>query len=140
MFSAESHRPTARLPVGIARDVAGFAGGQERHGGGDVGAARAVAAAPGQPGRRAGEDDGAAAPLLDHQRRGGVDGVPGADEFDVERVVERPARVGVLHDPDAGVRKRDVDATELLCAICAGTCPNGEGRLARATLMQLQRS
>ena len=61
---------------------------------------------------------GAAAPLLDHQRCRGLDGVPDADEVDVELVAEGAARVGGgVHDPDAGVGEDDVDPAQLPRAV-----------------------
>jgi len=61
-----------------------------------------------------GQDDRAAPALFDHHRGGGLDGVPGAEQVDLNLVAERLLLAGVLgHHPDARVGQHDIHRAEL---------------------------
>src|ERR1700712_5477457 len=63
---------------------------------------------------RTGQHDGSASPACDQRGDGRIDGVPGADEVDVNDVAEGPAGIVAVGEPDdACVGDDDVEAAEL---------------------------
>ena len=64
------------------------------------------------------QHDGSAAAAGNQRRNGGVHGVPGADQVDLDDVAERPSPiVAVGHPDDARVGDDDVEAAELPNAV-----------------------
>src|SRR5450755_3626663 len=82
-----------------------------------VRSAAAVAAAANQAERGPGQDDRAAPALLDHDGGSGLNGVPDAEQVDLDLVAERLLLAGVPgHHPDPRVGHHDVHRAEARCA------------------------